>query len=67
MVFISEGVEVLLFVVDHVLDAFVDRCATMANLLQHRLKDDHVPNHRVFQHINLQDGGGEVQTNLQPL
>lgn len=55
VVFVGEGVEVLLFLVYDVLQAFVDRCAAMANLLQHSLKDDHVTDHRVLQHVNLQD------------
>lgn len=55
VVFIGKGVEVLLFLVYDVLQAFVDRCAAVPDLLQHGLQDDHVTNHRVFQHVDLQD------------
>lgn len=55
MVFVGKGVEVLLFLMYDVLQAFVDRCTAVADLLQHSLKDDHVPDHRIFQYVNLQD------------
>lgn len=55
VVFISEGVEVFLFLVYHVLQAFIDWCTAVAYLLQHSLKDNHITNHRIFQHVNLQD------------
>lgn len=53
VVFIGEGVEVFLFVLDHVLHTLVDRCAAVSNLLQDGLKDDDVTNHSRLQHINL--------------
>lgn len=55
MVFVSEGVEVFLLLIYDVLQAFIDRCTAVAYLLQHSLKDYHITNHRVLQHINLQD------------
>lgn len=55
MVFISKGIEVFLFVMNHVLHAFIDWCTTVPYLLQHSLKDDHIANDRIFQNINLQD------------
>lgn len=54
MVFVGEGVEVLLLVVDQILEAFVDRGAAVAKLLQDRLQDDHVPDPRRLQHVHLQ-------------
>lgn len=53
MVFIGEGVEVFLFLLDHILHTLVDRCAAVSNLLQDGLKDDDVTNHSLLQHIDL--------------
>lgn len=55
MVFVGKGVEALLFLMYDVLQAFVDWCTAVAYLLQHSLKDNHITNHRIFQHVNLQD------------
>ena len=53
--FIGKGVEVFLLLVYDVLQAFIDWCTAVSYLLQHSLKDDHIANHRIFQHVNLQD------------
>lgn len=53
--FVGKGVEVLLFLMYDVLQAFIDRCTAVAYLLKHSLKDDHITDHRIFQHVNLQD------------
>lgn len=55
VVFVGKSVEEFLFLMYHVLQAFIDWCTAVANLLQHSLKDYHITNHRVFQHVNLQD------------
>lgn len=55
VVLVSKGVEVFLFLMYHVLQAFIHWCTTVANLLQHSLKDNHIANHRIFQHVNLRD------------
>lgn len=55
VVFIGKGVEVFLFLMYDVLQALIDWCTAVANLLQHSLKDYHITNHRVFQHVNLQE------------
>lgn len=54
VVFVGECVKVLLFLMYHVLQALVDGRAAVSDFLQNSLKDDHIANHRVFQHINLQ-------------
>lgn len=51
--FISKGVKVFLFLMDHVLQAFIDWCTAVAYLLQYSLKDDDITDHRIFQHVNL--------------
>lgn len=53
--FIGKGVEVFLLLMYDVLQAFIDWCTAVSYLLQHGLKDDHIANHRIFQHVNLQD------------
>ena len=55
VVFVGKGVKVFLFLMNDVLQAFVDRSAAVTHLLQTSLKDDHVADHRIFQHVNLQD------------
>lgn len=55
VVFIGKGVEVFLLLMYDVLQAFIDWCTAVSYLLQHSLKDDHIANHRIFQHVNLQD------------
>lgn len=55
MVFVSKAVEVFLFLMYYVLQAFIDGCTAVAYLLQHSLKDNHITNHRIFQHVNLLD------------
>lgn len=55
VVFVGEGVEMFLFLMYDVLQAFIDRCTAVTNLLQHSLKNDHIANHRILQYVNLQD------------
>lgn len=55
VVFVGKGVEVFLFLVYDVLQAFVDWCTAVAYLLQHSLNDNHVTDHRILQHVNLRD------------
>ena len=65
MVFVGKCVDVFLFLVYDVLQAFVDRRAAVSNLLQHGLKDDHIPNHRILQHVNLQDTENTCKQNVK--
>lgn len=53
VVFVGERVKVLLFLVYHVLQALVHGRAAMSDFLQNSLKDDHIANHRVLEHIDL--------------
>ncbi len=55
VVLVGKCVDVFLFLMYDVLQALVDWCTAMADLLQHSLKDDHITNHRIFQHVDLQD------------
>lgn len=55
MVLVGKGVKVSLFVMDEVLQALVDWSAAVPDLLHDSLQDDHVTDHRVLQHIYLQD------------
>lgn len=55
VVFIGECVEVLLFLMYHVLHTLIDRCAAVPDFLQNSLKDDHIANHRMLQHIDLRN------------
>lgn len=54
VVFVGKGVELFLLLMDDVLQAFIDRCTAVAYLLQYSLKDNHITDHRVLQHVNLQ-------------
>lgn len=54
VVFVGECVKALLFLMYHVLQALIDGCAAVSDFLQNSLKDDHVANYRVLQHIDLQ-------------
>ena len=48
VVFAGKGVEVFLFLMYDVLQAFIDWCTAMAYLLQHSLKDNHITDHRIL-------------------
>lgn len=53
VMFIGKRVEVFLFLMNDVLQPFVDRCAAVAYLLKDSLEDDHITDRRVLQHVNL--------------
>lgn len=60
MVFVGERVKVLLFLMYHVFHAFINRRAAVSDFLQNCLEDDHIANHRIFQHVNLQNTETDV-------
>lgn len=54
VVFVGKRVKVLLFLMYHVLQTLIDRRAAVSDFLQNSLEDDHIANHRVLQHVDLQ-------------
>lgn len=55
VVFIGESVKVLLFLMYQVLHTFVNGRTAVSDFLQNGLKDDHIANHGVLQHVDLQN------------
>lgn len=55
VVFVGECVKVLLFLMYHVLHTLINWRAAVSDFLQDSLKDDHIANHRVLQHVDLQN------------